>query len=122
MPVSISFQWASDGPAIPMVDTYQPDLSVNGMSAVYSYSGPWAFLKLLLTHATPLTEFSHLVDPDPQTLMFVIPTRGTHTPQNPSSLPAKLFVRIILKTHDKEGETIVSLPYFPDAAPLLSNE
>lgn len=121
MPISISFQWASNGPSQPMVDQKQPNLSVNGTTATYTYQGPWALLELLLMQEAPATEFKNFIDPNPQTLLFTIPTSGTQTPDNPSSTPAKLFIRMTPLSSEKEGNTVLSVPFFPAAAPLLSS-
>lgn len=118
-PVSLSLQWASNGPTQPMEDQKQPDLSVNGYTATFAYTSPWALLELLLKHEAPMTDFSNFVDPNPQTLSFSIPTQGTQTPNHPSSIPANVFMRLTLKTQNKEGDTTVIVPYFPDAAPIL---
>ncbi|MBS0185851.1 MAG: hypothetical protein JSS34_05865 [Proteobacteria bacterium] len=120
-PVTVSFQWASNGPNQPMTDGNQPNLSVTGNTATYTYNGPWALLELILMQDTPLTEFSNLTDPNPQTLFFKIPTRGALTPNNPSSIPAKLFMRITPKAPEKQGGLVLTVPYFPDAAPVLSH-
>ncbi len=120
-PLSVSFQWASNGPSEPMTDAKQPHLSVNGTTATYNYNSPWALLELLLTQECPLTEFPNLIDPNPQTLFFKIPTRGTLTPNNPSSIPAKLFLRLTPKAPEKQGGKILFVPYFPEAAPPLTH-
>lgn len=120
MPISVSFQWAANGPNQPVTDQKQPNLSINGTTATYTYQGPWALLELLLMQEAPVTEFKNFIDPNPQTLLFTVPTQGTLTPDNPSSAPAKLFVRITPRSPEKEGGTVLTVPFFPAAAPLLS--
>lgn len=121
MPLSISFQWASEAPNQPMPDPKQPHLTVNGTTAAYSYTSPWSLLELLINQESPLTELPNLIDPNPQTLFFEIPTRGSSTPNNPSSLVTKLFVRITPKAPIKQGGQILFVPYFPETAPLLTS-
>ncbi len=120
-PITVSFQWASNGPNQPMTDGNQPQLTVNESTATYTYNSPWALLELFLTQDSPLTEFSNLTDPNPQTLFFKIPTRGTLTPHNPSSIPAKLFMRMTPKAPEKQGGSVLTVPFFPDAAPVLTH-
>lgn len=119
IPVFLSLQWAANGPTEPMDDQSQKNLSVSGFTATFSYKSPWALLEMLLKQEAPLTDFSNFVDPNPQTLLFTIPTQGTLTPNNPSSIPAKVYMRLTLKTSDKNGGNVLVLPYFPDAAPIL---
>ncbi len=118
-PVYLSLQWAGDGPTQPMEDQSQQNLSVNGFTATFSYKSPWALLEMLLKQEAPLTDFPNFVDPNPQTILFTVPTQGTLTPNNPSSIAAKVYMRLTLKKPDKDGGDVLVLPYFPDAAPIF---
>lgn len=120
-PVSVSFRWAKDSPALPIAAKGERDLRVEGRVATFDATDEWSLLSLLRQHQAPATDFPALVDTRPFTLEFKVGTVENLIAASRTSLPVpketKVFVRIsIMPPGKKEG---LSLPLFPIKAPKL---
>jgi len=72
-PVDMTFRWALNSPLQPMASRNIPNFEIRGENATFSYTGTWAFLRLLRQHQAPPSDFDSLNDENPITLRFDIP-------------------------------------------------
>jgi type VI secretion system protein ImpL len=117
-PVSIRLRWANNSPSVPALDINNPTLGVRNQSATLQFTNRWSLLDLIRRQASGPEDFVQLVDPKPQTLRFLYPTRPTGG--GPIVL-ARVYLRYALSgLVDKKRVGLIA-PEFPDSAPLLIN-
>ncbi|MBP6950859.1 MAG: hypothetical protein KBD36_00700 [Alphaproteobacteria bacterium] len=91
-PVTVTFRWAQNSPLQPQGTEGVLGYNAQGEDASFSYSGTWAFLRLLLQHQAKASDFADLNDEDPTTLRFDIPLTNVvaNSPSTLSSIPSCL--------------------------------
>lgn len=129
--VAVIFKWAANGNIVPASDPLNPELTIEGDVARYTYSGRWSLVKLLKTHTINV---SRLNQSTPIVLEFKIPTnpRGYVDPagaQPATDGLAKLFLHFNMKVPmpagtEEEPTKIVQkeipVPIFPTHAPVIT--
>jgi type VI secretion system protein ImpL len=125
-PVTLTLRWAKDSPNRPVAETPANNFPET-RTVIYEYHDPWALLRMLVEHGAPSSDFDRKVDPDPQTLAFMIaqqvvpqpPVKGRPLPLLPGNQTAgpdvKVFVSIRLYAPGKT--TSLPLPVFPIRSP-----
>lgn len=79
--VQVAFKWAANSPLQPARGSRDPSLEIQGTSAVYTYTGTWALLRLIQEHLTPLAHCGTTETGKTYGLRFEIPlTKVTHMP------------------------------------------
>ena len=154
MPVQVGFRWAADASTVPIEDSSQPDLNIDGPQALFNYSGPWSLLRLMRNHV--LADVNHRdTDDSTMVLRFEVPTlynpacyhdQGAGA-QNLNNPPLQVFATLTLTLDDEQNKgtkarisetrpasknrdpaqnypsptrTTLSLPTFPDQAPVIN--
>lgn len=146
-PLEVAFRWALNSPLQPMIIEGLPNFDVRGDSAVFSYDGIWALLRLLRQHQAPPSDLPGLNDKEPTTLRFDIPLTNVDANRlntcRTELLKATVFIRLkvspltVLPSKATpppvKGESPIftqeklkvgapgTLPYFPTRAPHLNN-
>ncbi len=117
--VYFQFRWPSGDaiPAKPARDPAQPNLSIEGTTATFTFRGRWALLWALRMQAASSSDYTTMTDPVPSLLKFNVPTGSNNQ--------ATLFNTLTLSVPAVKPKTpgrVVTLPDFPAAAPDLSVE
>jgi type VI secretion system protein ImpL len=114
--ISFDLAWADRSAWRPLADRRQPDLSINGTSAQFGYSGEWALLRLIERHRVP-----DGAPGLPLTLAFEVPlAREDARPAASATGQARMYLSLGLSTIDSKtrAETPLKLPSdFPHFAP-----
>jgi type VI secretion system protein ImpL len=144
-PVEVAFRWALNSTLQPMIIEGMPNFDVRGDTAVFSYDGVWALLRLLRQHQALPSDLKGLNDKEPITLRFDIPLTNVISNRINSCRneleKASVFIRLkvspLMRVPSKvatpavKGEpplftqeklkmgTPGTLPYFPTHAPHL---
>jgi type VI secretion system protein ImpL len=119
-PVKLTLRWAKDSPQQPVTARQAVDGKLNNRTVTFEYHDSWSLFTLLALHRPAASDFSRMVDPDPQTLVFAINASKSSDPASTSNQPtpeAKVFVRIRLRAPGKPDN--LRLQPFPIAAPDL---
>ena len=119
-PVKLVLRWAKDSPQQPVTARQAVDGKLNNRTATFEYRDSWSLFTLLALHRPAASDFSRMVDPDPQTLVFAVNASKSSDPASTSNQPnpeAKVFVRIRLRAPGKPDN--LRLQPFPIAAPEL---
>lgn len=124
MPISLTYRWALAGSILPMTDSTQPSLDVDGYSATFKYNGKWSLFEMLHEKGVPESELAGLIDPKPYLIKSVIPMAAMGEEDSvitsSGSTQAKVFTRIKIGVpNDKSESGSGALPAFPEKAPKL---
>lgn len=114
----VQLLWADRSTLRPRADAAQPALKVEGASALFAASGPWALLRLIESQRP---RYSPAVDPlDPSRVMleFNVPV-GPVDARAPGSGTARVYLSLSLTGKDPVNQSRVTLrlPGFPSQAP-----
>jgi len=126
-PVKLVLRWAKDSPNQPVPFSSKTYTVVGNGTVAFEYNDPWSLLTMMVQHGAPASDFERLVDPDPQTLVFVIDQ------QKQSIAPRSRQRTAVVKSDDGEIQTArvfirakvyppgkneaLRLPPFPTEAP-----
>ncbi len=115
-PVRLVMRWAKDGDIDP-VPPEGPNVRVEDKTVTVEYTNRWSVLALIKQHSGVAADFDQLVDPNPSTLKFIIPTvQAGGSADTGTSAQTKVFIRLSLLSADKKDP--IPLPVFPDRAPV----
>lgn len=131
--VTISFVWAKDAPNVPTSVGSASQPRVNGLTASYTWGGPWALLRMIAARRPNAAVIAQLSDRKPEIVDFTIPLALNDNPivRTSVNMPARLtlarvFMRLgltgVVRTPaqpDKHQPVI--LPFFPTAAPEVAD-
>jgi type VI secretion system protein ImpL len=114
--ISVRMRWAKNSEFEPLADAHATDLAVDGKSAAWTYTGPWALLRLLRSHLAPAADLGLQEAASPPLLRFVVPLQsGSGKPAGEAIAYARLGI-----TAQGKPERLAA-PLFPHApAPSLA--
>jgi type VI secretion system protein ImpL len=126
-PLRVELRWATNAPMVPNPSARQSWPRINGLSAIFDFSGNWSLLRLIRAQAPDTADLNSLQDRRPEVVMFEVPLK-----RNPNAAvagdgkvnTAKVYLRLALTgTAQAPGQPAktapIALPEFPTAAPLL---
>ncbi|GBC62148.1 hypothetical protein DENIS_3111 [Desulfonema ishimotonii] len=125
-PVSLSLRWPRNYPGYPVLPGNRPGLTLDGKTVTWTFSDPWALLRLLRLHAATPGDFDTPEAASPHTLKFEVSTvhvdlneekKEKPDPQEPPN--TRVYLRLNLITPDKNKTMITTMPVFPVKAPEL---
>jgi type VI secretion system protein ImpL len=123
-PFAIALRWAKDGPVEPIAR--QGGFSVSDRTAIFSYSGPWALVRVLQTLKPKAADLPAGAESQPHLLRLAVPTARSGAPAPDAELAEQtvVFLRLILTSAGAAGEPprIHQLPTFPVVAPAFDAE
>ncbi len=143
-PIRLSLAWAANAPTEPL-SPGKPNARLVGRTVIYEFKDAWSLVSLLRQHAAAPRDLTELVDDDPQTLVFSVPTRRLEPePAEPAQtkkgfwklfrnntepvveppafggpdpdFTAKAFIRVTLMAPDG-SKADLPYPIFPTAVP-----
>jgi type VI secretion system protein ImpL len=125
-PVVVRLQWALNAPNVPLAGNAGQPPAVQGLTATYRATGPWALLRMIALQRPDAAALAQLSDRQPETIEFV-PNLG----KNPAAVSggetgltsAQVFMRLALTgivhiPQQPDKRVPVALPVFPQAAPV----
>jgi type VI secretion system protein ImpL len=115
-PVALTLRWAKNSAREPAADSGRyPGLQVTAKQASWRYTGPWALLKAISSHAAAAADAGAETQL-PQVLRFAVPTQ--YSDGKPAA-ETVAFARLGITLHGKPER--LALPVFPHArAPSLA--
>ncbi len=121
-PVKLTLRWAKDSPQQPVSSASAVDSKLSSRSVVFEYRDSWALFTMLALHQPVPNDFDRMVDPEPQTLVFLVNDSKSSDPAAKNSgtnapPQAKVFVRLKLRPAGKPDNLRVRV--FPTEAPSL---
>jgi type VI secretion system protein ImpL len=127
-PVALRLQWALNAPNIPVAGKAGQAPAVQGLTASYRASGPWALLRMIAERQPDAATLAQLSDRQPATIEFV-----PNLAKNPAAvsggdtglISARIFMRwaltgIVRIPQQPDKRVPVALPVFPQAAPVAA--
>lgn len=118
-PMSLELEWADRSEWRPLADPAQPNLTVQGVSANFAASGPWALLRFVQAQRVRAAG-----SPDPSQLLlrFNVPVQGNKADAKgkPASGTTRLFVTLAMSGVDAQTQAskpLVLPDSFPSSAP-----
>lgn len=105
-PVKLTLRWAKDSPQQPGSVQASNDSNLRNRTVIFEYRDSWSLLNMILRHQPARSDFDRGVDPDPQTLVFMVADSKSSAPAGAtnaslSTPETKVFIRIKLRPPGK---------------------
>jgi type VI secretion system protein ImpL len=115
-PIAVRLRWAKNSEFEPLADPRAAAPAVDGKTAIWTYSGPWALLHLLGSHLAPPGDLGLQEAPSPPLLRFVVPLAAGN---GKSAGDAIVYARLGVTAQGKP-ERLAAPPFPHAAAPALA--